>query len=174
MPKTPGKKVPGKINRPRKGVALISEPTEDQGSQGSTLFPILINYFSVLLIGCLHLLPLLAKSHADMVLLLVLNVFIASWDSIATDRLGEVAFLPREKSIVPKTFVAQLIGTLLQLSHEVRDTKGWTAYIEEQVHMITHAVNDKRHYPIILAKRDHILLQTQLNRRRQKSHPLFC
>ena len=173
MPKTAGEDAKKDI-RPRQGVALISEPTEDQGSQGSTLFPIFINYISVLLIGCLHLLPLLAKSHADMVLLLVLNVFIASWDSIATDRLGEVAFLPREKSIVPKTFVAQLIGTLLQLSHEVRDTKGWTAYIEEQVHMITHAVNDKWYYPVILAKRDHILLQTQLNRRRQKSHPLFC
>ena len=95
-----------------------------------------------------------------MVLLLVLKVFVASRDSIATDRLGEVALLPREKSIVPKTFVAQLIGTLLQLSHEVRDTKGWAAYVEEQVHMVTHAINDKRYYPVILAKRDHILLQT--------------
>ena len=92
-PKTPGEDAEKDI-RPRQGVALISEPTEDQGSQGSTLFPILINYISVLLIGCLHLLPLLAKSHADMVLLLVLNVFVASGDSIATDRLGEVAFLP--------------------------------------------------------------------------------
>lgn len=131
------------------------------------------NSREILFVSLLHHLPLLSEGHPDVMLLLVLDIFVAAIHSVSPKGVGKVSALPGKLPLVSKLIIAEPIGALLKFPYKGRKIKCGATYEKQQVDMVSHPIDYKKLHLSIPAESYDIPLEDKLDPWGQQSQSVL-